>query len=1075
MTEQITIEKTETAQGNGHGKVNFGEGVSVVTPVSKYTTKLLSSYDRERHVLVDDAYTLVESQSNLSRGPLERALESGNIHVYDFNGKQYLDRLDVGRVFHKPTERKGLTIERYFTTEGKDPLEDVEYEAKDVVIKDYKTGETIFQMNEALFPKTAVPWTDEQAAIVAQKYFYKPSKEEWRDKIKDKIGIEHENSVAHLVGRVSKFFGEEGAKLGYFATEEDKAAFIDELNYLQINRMAAFNSPVYFNAGLYEVYGVEGSPGINYFRDSDTGEVKLIKDGGNIRPQNHACFIKAPRDDLASILHHVVDEGITFSSGSGIGGDIGALREEGALLSSGGKASGPMSFFGVYDDEAGTIKSGGKSRRAARMQTIRYHHPDALKFINAKPNEDKKALILMQNGFSGGMDGEAYTTVAFQNTNLSVRLDDYFFDQVEKDGKIQFKSVKDGKVIEEYPARDMLKRIAFGSWRIGDPGIQFEDRIQEDHTCPNSGKQNSTNPCGEYMFLNDTSCNLASTNVAAFSDKKGNFNVEKFSRANRIIAIAQDIANHASSYPIEDIARISPEFGTIGLGYSNVGTLLMRRGLAYDSEEGRAFVSALTALMTANAFETSAEMAENLGTFIHYEFNRDPMLKVVKNMGSRLEKITQDSVPQDLKLAAVETWERVQKKGEKYGFRNAQNTVLAPTGTISFLMGCDTSGIEPAIALSAEKELAGGGKIQMVNQEIPNALRNLGYTDAVRKKIEDHIKENNTIEGCPDIKPEHRPIFHTSFGNQYGIGAIPFNAHLGIVAAAQPFVTGGISKTLNLQENATVKDIYEGFRLGHKLGMKGMTVFRNNSKPIYAIGFGSKNHTALKRGEKEELPTRRSAYEMEFEILQKENGIKTPFHVIVSEYPDGRPGQITFLSYTAGSAMGALLRTEGISASKSLKRGIGLEEVVKAWRDQEFEPRGAVIGHPFIKTCLSPLDLAARALLLEYTGDLDAAQSHEMLIDPKTGEIDLSTLRGFNNGAFRTYDRLKVDDWDFDSVMKDPEYGGFAPQKKKLAPVHKNGSNKRGVICACGRIMDQIGPNCFQCSKCSHKIGGCGA
>ncbi len=1025
-----------------------------------YSPLDLKSYDRIRHLDKEEMYRLIREEG-LPEEKLTTAIEGNQIRVYHFKGKNYLDRLDVGRVFHDAPKRKeGLHIERYFSDEETDPL-DITYEKRALKITDTK-GNAIFSMEDALFPPS---WNDVDAQIVAQKYFFKPNKEEWKEKLRQKIGSEYENSPRHLVERVSHFFAEEGEKLGYFKTPEDKKAFADELKALQIQRRFAFNSPVQFNAGIFTEYGIEGSPGINYWRNPETGEVIKVGEGCNVKTQCHACFIKGPRDDLESILKQFTDEGGIFSSGSGIGYNVGAMRGKHEPLSGGGKSSGSMSFFGVHDRSAGSIKSGGKSRRAARMATMDQDHPDILEFIRCKVNEDHKALVLMQNGYSPGMDGEAYTTVDFQNTNLSVRLDDLFFDQLKKNDEIELRRVTDGIVMGKIPARRMMEEIAFATWRVGDPGVQYKGKIDEMHTSKNSGRIMATNPCSEYVFLDDTSCNLASLNLATFADEKGNFDGEAFKRACRLIFIAQDIANDAASYPVEDIATISPEFRTIGLGYANLGTLLMRKGLAYDSDEGRATAAAITALMTGVAYETSTELAENLGTFIHYEFNKKPFLEVMKKHQKNLEAVLWEHVPTDLKKEAHRTWEKVVKRGEAYGFRNAQATVLAPTGTISYLMGCETTGVEPAISLSIGKDLAGGGRITLVNKEITNALSNLGYTPEQLKDISAFVGEENTIVGAPHVNKQHYSIFATALGNQHGVGSVPFEGHIKMLAATQPFISGAISKTNNLPESATVKDIFNGYVLGYDLGLKALAVFRNESKPSSALNFHEKGFVTLKRGEKEELPTRRRAFESEVTV----GGY--PLHVIVSEYPNGRPGQITLLAYRAGSTLKALLETHGISASKSLKRGVDLETITDGWIGQEFEPKGLVQGHAAIKTALSPLDYAGKLLLFEYKGVIELA-------DDKEG-VKIEELRGVVNGAVRTYRKAKVDDWNFEHVMKDPELGGFVKgdQLDELITTQSKRSlnNARGIPCrACGNPMMQISPNCYTCGRCGDKIGGCG-
>jgi ribonucleoside-diphosphate reductase alpha chain len=1045
-------------------KIVEADTVAKVTHIPrKYSPYTLDAFDKGRHISVTDAYKLITAQkdSRLDVKYLKQAKDANEIAVYKFGRKNYFDRLDMGRVYHKEKKGRGLTIERCFSTEGVDSFDSLgKWGRRDLRI-DGKDGEVIFNMKNAEFPES---WTKQQAKIVAQKYFLVPNRKTWKEKLKKKIGVDHEDSLKHLITRVSNFFAEEGWKLGYFATRKDRDIFRDELKFLQTHRMAAFNSPVYFNAGIYQEYGIEGAPSITYTRDPKTGEVNKVTQGCYVHPVTHACFIRGSKDNLVDILKQITDEGAVFGHGSGVGSNIGALREKGSILGGGGKPSGPLSFMEVFDAAAGAIKSGGKSRRAARMQTMDCDHPDIEDFAECKVREDKKALILMENGYSGGMDGEAYTTVSFQNTNLSVRLDDNFFRRLKRREKIDLISVNKGTVVGQISAEKLLKKISFGSWRIGDPGVQYKDRIELDNTCPLSGRINSSNPCGEYLYLDDSSCNLASANLLAFTDLKGKFDYESYSRANRIMVIAQDIANSAGSYPVENIARQSPELRTVGLGFTNLGATLMRKGIAYDSDKGRAFAAATSAIMTANAYETSAELAEHLGTFTHFELNRKPMLDVLKRHQKNLEAVMWEELNDESRDIANSSWSKVIEDGGKSGFRNAQATVQAPTGTISYLLGCDTTGVESAFELIIHKTLAGGGEVTLVNREIPNALKNLGYSEEDNKKIQEYIKNNNSVLGCPDMRPEHRNIFATAKGNAYGKGAIPFESHIKMVAAIQPFISGGISKTMNLPEQATVKQIYDGFILGHELGLKGLTAFRDNGKPITAMG-AQRTFKKFGRGEKEDLLSSRPAHEFELEIIH--NKRRHPVHVLVSEYENGRPGQITFLAYKSGKSIGELLEISGVSASKALKRGLSLEDVVEPWIDQEIKPNGLVFGHKHVHHCKSILDAAARIILLEYKGRKDLAD------DPEA--VDLTELQGFKNGAFRFYDRKKVDAWDFKAVMKDHEYGGFAkPEEGTILPQEVV---KRKDLARCPNCEEislrRISSNCFSCSSCGHNIGGC--
>lgn len=1031
-----------------------------------YSKSIIKTYDADRHIPVNDAFELIKAQNNdkLSLDKLISAINAKDIKVYKFKDREYLDRLDIGRIYEqKPEKKQGLTIERYFTDGITNPYDTVgPYAPRTVEIKD-KDGQSIFHMDDAVFPES---WSQNDANIVAQKYFFKPLKQEWRDKIKEKTGKEYEHSIVNLVERVTNFIADEGEKLGYFKTAEDKKVFADELKWLQINRRLAFNSPVQFNAGLFNEYGVEGSPGINFWRNPETGEVTEIEEGSYIKPQSHACFIKGPRDDLKSIGQHVIDEMSIFSSGSGVGQDIGKLRGAGERLSSGGKSSGSLSFLKIYDDTGGTIKSGGKSRRAARMTVMRQDHRDIMDFIRHKVKEDHKALILMQNGFSSGMDGEAYGTVTSQNTNFSVRLDDYFFEQLKNDGYIDLRNVNDNEIVDRIKAKRLLQETAFGSWRIGDPGVQYDSLIQLMHTCKNSGRINASNPCSEYLFLDDTACNLASHNLLAYSDKNGKFHVADFKQGSKITSIALDIINDISSYPVYDIAVTSPEFRNIGLGYANLGALLMRKGLAYDSDEGIYYAAALTAIMTGSAYEQSAESAKDLGTFVHYEFNKKSMLEVLGKHKSSLDNIKWVGIDEEIKTLAYQTWDNVMNLGNLYGFRNAQATVLAPTGTISSLMGCDTTGVELSFSLWVYKQLAGGGWIKIVNTEVPNALTNLGYNKEQVTDIVKYVEGRNTVINAPHLNPEHYKIFETAAGNEDGLGAMAFEGHVRMLGAIQPFISGAISKTCNLPESAAVADIYNAYILGHELGLKAMAVFRNNSKPISALTFGGKSYKKLGRGEKEDLPTEREAYEVEFNI----DG--TQIHVLTSEYADGRPGQIAFLAFDQGSTLASLLTIAGIQASKSLKRGVDLEHTISAWKGHKAEPHGLVYGHKYVKDGASILDAAYKMLMLEYKGKTELAN------DPS--KVDMTQLRGFKNGAFETYRKMNIDDWDFEQVINDPKLGGFSNGEAIYSSVSTDKDDKKakpssGVTCrTCGNIMRPTAPNCFSCTNCGDKIGGCG-
>jgi ribonucleoside-diphosphate reductase alpha chain len=1028
----------------------------------------LNIYNPERHIDIEDAKSLISSESTINSyltngvSRLESAVNSGDIITLEKEGNFYIDRLAIGRLFHQNNENPtGTSFQRYNTDGQINPLDTVgPYEIRHLQTKD-KDQKVIFDMEDGEVPSS---WSDNDATIVMSKYAYVPKGEEETRKLESILGNDHENSVKHIWSRVANYISQSGEEFGYFSSKEDKEIFGDELLWLMANRKVAFNSPVQFNAGLHTEYELEGNGNKKYWRDPNTGEIQKITEGGNIRPQNHACFILGPQDDLTSIAQHAVDEIGIFESGSGVGQDIGVLRAEGESLSCGGGSSGPLSFLKGYDVWAGTIKSGGKSRRAARMTSMRQSHPDIMKFIRSKVGEEKKILTLMRAGYEGGMDGEAITTVAYQNTNISTRLDDHFFEQLSSGGDIELRNVKDGEVVNKISADKILKEISFGIWRIGDPGVQFEDTIQDMHTVKNSARINASNPCSEYMSIDDTACNLASLNLLEFADLQGNFDVKGFQQAIKIVATGQNILNQSSGYPVKSIAQISPELNNIGIGYANIGALLMRKGLSYDSDEARQFTASITALLTGTAYELSADLAENIGTFEHFEFNKNPMLEVIEKHKKSLDDIVWDSVPGDIKDAAFNSWNAAEAKGNKHGFRNSQVSVLAPTGTISYLMGCETTGPEPYIAFSISKNLAGGGSLKLDNnKEIPNGLKNLGYSEEDIQSIATYIADNGTTVGSPDLKPEHQKVFETAVGNEDGIGSLPFLGHVKMLGAMQPFISGAISKTNNFPEQTTVKEIYDGLIQAHDHRLKAVAAFRSNSKLSAALSFGEdRNLNQPSWGEKVDLPTNRQAYEWEFKIGE------TPIHLIASEYPNtGLPGQIALLAYDGGTTLNSALKIAGIQASKSLKTGTPLEKILDSWKGHTMEPHGLVFDNEHIKQAKSIFDAAQKILRLEYLGDISVAEEPD--------KVNFDKLRGSDSGSFRYLERKNVDEWEIEDVLEDPETGGFKKSSKNRLKKSQKKATSNGSTCSiCSTLMVQTGPGCFECKNCGDKVGGCG-
>jgi len=1047
------------------GKVGVTYDPSSLRFVHHDRTK--TDYNPTKHITAEDALGL-----NLPPSVLD------TVPNYSDGRKTFHDRIDIGLVvdrYHASLNgrpREGLTMDRSFTLPNQDPFNSVgPYEQRRIVIYK-KDGSVKFEMDDALVPQS---WGDASTKMVAEKYCFKPREEEWQAKLISSTGKPYEHSPKHVFSRVSSFFGEWGQKLGYFKTDEDRQAFEDELNFLQINQMFAFNSPVYFNAGIHTKYGIPGSRGMNFVKDTNTDEVKEVSEGFYVRPQCHACFIMGPEDNLESLLQQNVAEGGIFAGGSGVGLDLSHIRAEGEPLSSGGVSSGAMSFFEVWDRGAGVVKSGGKNRRAARMTTMGYHHPDIMKFIQAKRNEDYKALILMQNGDSADFEGDAYKTVSFQNTNLTVRVDDEFYKKVGSSGDVDLIFVKSGEIAGRISARKMLEEISFAAWRIGDPGMQFVDKIQEMNTGKNSGQINSSNPCSEYMYLDNTACNLGSLNLIKFADDGGRLDILKFQEAIRVVTIAHDIANIAGSYPVREIADISPRFSTIGLGYANLGALFMRKGIPYDSEKARTLASAITAILTGTTYERSAELAAALGPFEQFEFNREPMMDVMNRHRTALDTVKWENIEdkierEELERAAHTSWDRAIEKGSISGFRNAQATVIAPTGTIRLLMDCDSGGIEPVYALLSTKRMAGGGILELPTQEVPNALKNLGYKPNQIEDIVHYIdRHKGKIEGAPHLNPDHYAVFDTAVVPQGSSRTIHFEGHVKMLGAAQPWISGAISKTNNLPHSATVKDIYDGFILAHQLGLKALAVFRDDSKPVQVMTVGNDNpYRILKRGEQEEVPQTSFGPKIKIEI----GGVK--HHIRFSEYEDGRLAEIFIDAAKYGSAQRGWLHQFAISASKALQIGMSLDDWVDAHINMEFEPRGFT-NHPWIPEVKSPVDAVARLVAIHYLGKKEFAADPDAVRDEE--------IRGHQTGAVEVYKRQDIDEWNIEDVLQDPVLGGFPVDSKTNPPKdekdnHKNAtksSKTTGNFCRnCGDLLRQISPNCYECINCTSTFGGCG-
>ncbi|MFO0790659.1 MAG: vitamin B12-dependent ribonucleotide reductase [Pirellulales bacterium] len=823
----------------------------------------------------------------------------------------------------------------------------VDWEVRSAQIKG-ENGELIFEQTNCEVPTF---WSQLATNVICSKYFY------------GEVNTpEREYSVKQLVHRVARTITDWGLEDGYFATAADGERFYRELAWLCLHQHGAFNSPVWFNVGLYHQYGVSGAK-CNWRWDAQVEDVVQPENPYEF-PQGSACFIQHVDDNMEDIMELARSEAMLFKFGSGTGTDLSTLRSHREKLAGGGKPSGPLSFMRVYDQVAAVVKSGGKTRRAAKMQSIKVWHPDVMEFIECKWKEEKKARVLIEKGgYESNFNGEAYSSIMFQNANLSVRVTDDFMQAVEKNEDWTTHWVTNPKQPgPTYPAREILDRMADCAWHCGDPGVQYDTTINRWHTCPNSGRINASNPCSEYMFLDDTACNLASINLMKFRKPDGEFDAERFKGACRIFFIAQEILVDHASYPTPDIARNSHLFRPLGLGYSNLGSLLMSGGVPYNSHEAYGVCGAITALLHGAANLTSTELAEAVGTFDCYEENREPFLSVMQMHRDAVEEID-PNCPQYLRDAARRTWDDVLASGRVHGFRNAQATVLAPTGTISFMMDCDTTGIEPDIALVKYKQLAGGGMLKIVNQTVPLALRTLGYDEQQIGSILAYVDEHDTIEGSPDVKEEHLDVFDCAFTPRNGRRSIAWQAHVLMMAAAQPFLSGAISKTVNMPRDTTTEDIAKAYFDGWKLGLKALAIYRDGSKESQPLSTSSEGQraaaSAVAKPRRERLEDTRQSITHKFSVSGHEG------YITVGLYPDGRPGELFITMAKEGSTIGGLMDAFGTSVSMSLQYGVPLEDYVRKFSHMRFEPQGYT-KNPDIKIAKSLIDYIFRWLGITF-------------------------------------------------------------------------------------------------------------
>jgi len=858
---------------------------------------------------------------------------------------------------------KGLPFPRYFTDGKKSPFDAVEWEKRVALIANEK-GVTIFRQEDVEVPKT---WSQTATNIVASKYFHgKPGTDQ------------RERSVRQLIARVANTIVRWGEQGGYFADAASRDAFKDELTHLLVEQKMAFNSPVWFNVGV------------------------------QAKPQCSACFINSVRDDMGSIMDLAKTEGMLFKWGSGTGTNFSTLRGSKETLSGGGIASGPVSFMKGFDAFAGVIKSGGKTRRAAKMVILNIDHPDVVEFIECKMREERKAHVLIEQGYDSSIDGDAYASIFFQNANHSVRVTDDFMRAVIEDKDWWTKNVADGQPVDKLRARDLMRKISDSTWHCGDPGMQYDTTVNRWHTCKSTGRINASNPCSEYMFLDDTACNLASLNLMKFVNTSGQFDVPAFKHAVDVTITAQEILVDNASYPTPRIAENSHNFRPLGLGYANLGALLMSMALPYDSDEGRDMAGAVTALMCGEAYAQSARIAERLGAFPGYEVNREPMLDVIRMHREAMRGIQPDHVQAELFLAAQESWDTALQHGEKFGFKNSQVTVLAPTGTIGFMMDCDTTGIEPDLALVKYKKLVGGGLIKIVNNTVPQALMKLDYTPEQTSEIVSYIDKNGKIEGAPYLKEEHLPMFDCSLAPQGGGRSISWTGHVKMMAAAQPFLSGAISKTINMPEESTVEDIMDAYVASWRLGLKAVAVYRDNSKRSQPLSAAKKEdkkpevapapaspavepmqRELFARAQREKMPYERASVTHKFSVSGHEG------YITVGMYEDGRPGEVFIKMAKEGSTLSGIMDGLALTISLGLQYGVPLKVFVNKLLNTRFEPSG-ITANPNIRFVSSVLDYIARWMggrfissdYLKLSGEQVAvAQAHApaMMLSPAVG------------------------------------------------------------------------------------------
>ncbi len=1100
---------------------------------------------------------------------------------------------------NKKQSVKGLQFERRFTQENTSVYDQFEYDYRTSVIRN-PSGEVVFEMNNVEVPKQ---WSQIATDILAQKYFRKAG-------VPQPDGsVGRETSVKQVAHRMANCWRVWGERYGYFASEKDAQVFYDELVYCILNQACVPNSPQWFNTGLYESYGIKGKPQGHYFVDPVDGQLKKSTSAYE-RPQPHACFILSVEDDLVNeggIMDLWVREARIFKYGSGVGTNFSNIRGESEKLSGGGTSSGLMSFLKIGDRAAGAIKSGGTTRRAAKMVCLDLDHPEIMEFINWKVEEEKKVAALINAGYPSDYEGEAYRTVSGQNSNNSVRIPNEFFNRLEAGEDWELKARMDGRVMKKIPAKEVWNQIAYAAWRCADPGTQYDTTINEWHTCPKGGRINASNPCSEYMFLDNTACNLASINLRKFYNENTNsFDVEGFEYTARLWTVVLEVSVLMAQFPSKEVAQLSYDYRTLGLGYANLGSMLMVMGIAYDSEEARGIAGALTAIMTGITYKTSAEMAGILGPFARYEENREDMMRVMRNHrlaaydADEYEMLSVKPVgikakycPDYLLSAATKAWDEAVQLGEKYGYRNAQTTVIAPTGTIGLVMDCDTTGVEPDFALVKFKKLSGGGYFKIINQSVPTALKNLGYTDKeidaivkyavgsgsfagaphinpqtlsekgfiaeeIRKLdaavgtafeigfvfnvytlgeeclqrlgfkpeqyfnfewsllealgfTDEQIEEANdficgtmTIEGAPFLKNEHLPVFDCANKcGKKGQRYIHAHGHIRMMSAAQPFLSGAISKTINLPNEASIEEIADSYMMSWKLGLKACALYRDGSKLSQPLSNKSDKKkkteeasaeeapkevkkestivdlgqltvkelleevqkrvqaspdTKLKRElahivERRTLPAKRRGFTQKAKINGQALFLRT------GEYSDGTVGEIFIDMAKEGATMRSMLNCFAISISIGLQYGVPLEEFVEKFVFTRFEPSG-MVDHPNIKSTTSIVDFIFRTLAYEYLQRTDLVHVIDKPEVMNTGTDD--------------WDEIPTSlEYDKKSTPELSEVRVVAPKETKLAKAAVKAESSLDAVNAAAKSMQSDAPACNTCGHITIRSGTC--